>query len=174
MGLLTRKDISRYELVMDEKERIEREALAYFLRLYNRKFKTKYQLYVKRERPDFEIKDKISDEVMGVEVSHIFHDKKEAMMLLGRDESHIHGIISAEDHVHVFSEVLKKKAEKVKNYPYDGPVILVLRDFSMIFAARFLFDERMGLKVPASGYSQIWYLSRSKPVKKWDRMVRIK
>lgn len=159
---------------MDEKERIEREALAYFLRLYNRKRDMKFRLAEKRERPDFEIRDKVSKELLGVEISHIFHDKKEAMMLLGRDDSSVHGIITAQDHVDVLMTVLKNKAEKVKHYPYDRPILLVLRDFSRIFDARTVFDPRMGLKVPASDYKEIWYLTRTRPIKKWDKLVRLK
>ncbi len=159
---------------MDEKERIEREALAYFLRLYNRRNDTKFRLWKKRERPDFEVRDKVTKRVIGVEISHIFHDKKEAMMFLGRDPSHVHGIITAQDHVDVLMRVLRKKAEKVADYPFEGPVILVLRDFSKIFDATTLFDARLGLKVPGSGYEEIWYMTRSKPVKKWDNLVRLK
>lgn len=159
---------------MNEKERIEREALAYFLRLYNRRNNTKYRLWKKRERPDFEVRDKITKKVMGVEVSHIFHDKKEAMMFLGRDPSHVHGIITAQDHVEVLMRVLKKKAEKQRGYDIDSPVILVLRDFSKIFDVGTIFDERLGLKVPFSGYKEVWYLSRTRPVKKWDKIVRLK
>lgn len=159
---------------MDEKESLERKALAYFLRLYNRQKKAKYRLFLKRERPDFEVKDKISGKALGVEISHIFHDKKEAMMMLGRDPSHIHGIITAEDHVKVLVEVLKKKAEKARAYPFDGPILLVIRDYSPIFEAHILLDQRMGLKVPASPYKEIWYLSRSRPVKNWDQLLQIK
>lgn len=159
---------------MEEKERIERKALAYFLRLYNRKFRTKYHLKVKRERPDFEVRDKLSEHILGVEISHIFHDKKEAMMMLGRDMSHIHGIITAQDHVDVLMRVLKKKAEKVKGYSFDGPVILVLRDFSRLFDASAIFDPSLGLKVPASDYQEIWYLTRTRPVDKWDSLLQIK
>lgn len=159
---------------MDEKERIERKALAFFLRLYNRKFGTKFRLFKKRERPDFEIKDKITGQIRGVEVSHIFHDKKEAMMMLGRDLSHIHGIITAQDHVDVVMRILNQKAEKIRGYNCAHPIILVLRDFSKIFSAKTLFDARLGLKVPASEYIQIWYLTRTKPMDKWDKLVRIK
>lgn len=159
---------------MDEKERLERKALAYFLRLYNRQLKTKYRLKIKRDRPDFEVEDKISGHLLGVEISHIFHDKKEAMMMLGRDASHIHGIITAQDHVDVLMRVLKKKAEKVICYPYDGPVILVLRDFSRLFDAGTIFDQRLGLKVPRSKYQEIWYLTRTKPIEKWDKLLQIK
>lgn len=153
---------------------LERKALAFFLRLYNRKTRKKYRILEKRERPDFVVKDKLGGRQLGVEVSHIFHDKKEAMMFLGRDPSHIHGIISAEDHVKVFTEVLKKKAEKVKHYPFEGPIILVLRDFSQLFDARYIFDHRLGLKVPASDYKEIWYLARVGASKKWDRLIRVK
>lgn len=160
---------------MHEKERIEREALAYFLKYYNMKRAKKYRLHVKRERPDFEIKDKISGTILGVEVSHIFHDKKEAMMMLGRDPSHFHGIITAADHVNVLTEVLKKKAEKVKYYPFVGPVILVIRDFSPTFNDQFLFDHRLGFKMPPStGYKEIWYLNSSGPETKWDKLTQIK
>ena len=159
---------------MDEKERIEREALAFFLRLYNRKFHRKFRLLVKRERPDFEVRDRWSDETLGVEVSHIFHDKKEAMQMMGRDDSPFHGIISAQDHVDVLMDVLKKKSRQAICYDCEYPIILVLRDFSPIFTARILFDTRLGLKIPASNYKQIWYLSRSRPAKKWDSLVRLK
>jgi len=159
---------------MDEKERLERRALAFFLRLYNRKKGTKYHIFMKGERPDFLVKDKYSGKIMGVEISHIFHDKKEAMMLLGRDQSHIHGIITAQDHVDVLMRVLKKKAEKVKGYPFKGKIILVLRDFSRTFDAKTMFDPRLGLKIPLSSYVEIWYLSRSRPVKKWDRLLQLK
>jgi hypothetical protein len=159
---------------MDEKERIERKALAYFLRLYNRKAGSKFRFLRKRERPDFEVRDKVTKEVLGVEISHIFHDKKEAMMYLGRDNSNVHGLITAQDHVDVLMRVLKKKARKQKGYEFQWPTILVLRDFSKIFDARTVFDERLGLKVPASGYKEIWYLSRTRPIKKWDKLVRLK
>jgi hypothetical protein len=159
---------------MDEKEKIEREALAFFLRLYNRKFDRKFRLAIKRECPDFEIEEPKSGERIGVEVSHIFHDKKEAMMMMGRDLSTIHGIITAKDHVDVLMEILKKKAHKMYVYDRSIPIVLVLRDFSNIFTPRILFDERLGLKIPHSDYKEIWYLARSRPMKKWDRLVRLK
>jgi len=159
---------------VDEKEHLERRALAFFLRLYNRKFDAKYRLLKKREKPDFEVKDAHSDALLGVEISHIFHDKKEAMMMLGRDLDHIHGIITAQDHVDVVMRILNKKAEKMRHYICAAPVILVLRDFSKTFSPGTLFDTRLGLKVPHSGYKEIWYLSRTHPVDKWDRLVRIK
>ena len=159
---------------MDEKEFIERKALAFFLRLYNRKLDTKYRLFKKRERPDFEVKDAISQKTLGVEVSHIFHDKKEAMMMMGRDPRHIHGIISAKDHVDVVMRILKQKAIKMRHYNCDAPIILVLRDFSKVFSVGILFDVRLGFKVPSSDYKEIWYLSRTRPIDKWDKLVRIK
>lgn len=159
---------------MDEKERLERDALSFFLKLYNKKRQSKYRLLCKRERPDFEIIERRSKLVLGVEVSHIFHDKKEAMMLLGRDPSHIHGIITAKDHVDVVMHILKQKAQKVLYYPFEGPVILVIRDYSPIFNAMTLFDPKLGLKVPASNYQEVWYLSRSQPIEKWDMLVRVK
>lgn len=159
---------------MDEKELIERKALAFFLRLYNRKLGSKYRLLKKRESPDFEVKDAISGKRLGVEISHIFHDKKEAMMMLGRDPRNIHGIISAQDHVDIVMRILKQKADKIKRYDCDAPVILVIRDFSKVFSPRTLFDARLSFKVPSSGYSEIWYLSRTRPIDKWDKLVRIK
>lgn len=163
-----------YAGCMEEKELLERKALAYFLRLYNRKFNRKFQLLVKRERPDFEIKDKVSGDVLGVEVSHIFHDKKEAMMFLGRDASYFHGIISGEDHVKVLMQILKDKAIKIKSYDCDAPIILVIRDYSKIFDVETIFDPRLGLKVPQSDYLEVWCLGRSRPVSKWDLLVRLK
>ncbi len=159
---------------MEEKERIEREALVFFLQLYNKKFDTKYRLLRKRERPDFEIRDRATGKVVAVEVSHIFHDKKEAMMLLGRDESEIHGIITAEDHMKVLQRLLKLKAEKMRGYSFDGDIILLIRDYSMTFDARWLFDENLGLKIPPSDYKEIWYLGRSRPIAKWDQLLRFK
>jgi len=159
---------------IDEKERIEREALTFFLRLYNRRKGTKFRMLNKRERPDFEVVDRISGKVLGVEISHIFHDKKEAMMFMGRDESQVHGIISAEDHVRVLVDILRKKAEKMKTFEYKGPVILVIRDYSQTFDLKTLFGYKMGLRVPRSEFKEIWYLSRSRPVKKWDELVRLR
>ena len=159
---------------MEEKEHLERQALAFILRLYNRREGTKWRLHVKRERPDFEIKDRFSGELMGVEVAHIFHDKKEAMMMLGRDQSHIHGIISADDHVRVLERVLKIKAQKFWGYDFDGPIILVLRDFSKIFDARVIYDERLHFKMPPCKYAAVYYLTRSRPDRKWDKLIRLK
>ncbi len=158
---------------MDEKERIERAALTFFLRLYNRRTNNKFRYLEKRERPDFVVRNLKSKELLGVEISHIFHDKKEAMMFLGRDDSKFHGIITAKDHIDVLVRVLNKKAEKAKQYPYIGPMILVIRDYSRIFDASTLFNYGRGLKVPNSIYKEIWYLSRSKPVKKWDEIVQL-
>lgn len=162
------------KMTIDEKERIEREALTFFLRLYNRRKGTKFRFLRKRERPDFEVIDRISGKTVGVEISHIFHDKKEAMMFMGRDPSSVHGIITAEDHVSVLVEILRKKAEKVRGYDYKGPMILVIRDYSQTFDLKTLFGYKLGLKVPRSDYREIWYLSRSKPVKKWDELVRLR
>ncbi len=159
---------------MEEKEQLERQALAFFLRLYNRRTGKKWRLYKKRECPDFEVRYGYSGDLMGVEVSHIFHDKKEAMMMLGRDESHIHGIITADDHVRVLERVLKKKAEKFYGYDFDGPIILVLRDFSKIFDARRIFDERLRFKMPHCDYAEVYYMTRSRPEKKWDKLIRLK
>ncbi len=159
---------------MDEKERLERQALAYFLRLYNRKFNTKYRLQHKRECPDFSVRNLYNGDILGVEISHIFHDKKEAMMMLGRDQSHIHGIISADDHVRVLERILKQKAEKYYGYDIDAPIILVLRDFNPIFNAKTIFDPRLHFCMPASEFKEVWYMTRTSPARKWDKLVRLK
>jgi hypothetical protein len=157
-----------------EKERIELEALNHFLHIYNMKRGREYAMFEKRERPDFTIRDRKGGALIGVEVSHIFHDKKEAMMVLGRDLSNFHGIITTGDHAKVINYVLKKKSEKVQGYPFDGPVILVLRDFSSLFDASTLMKHTKGIKVPPSGYKEVWYLTRSAPTKKWDELIRLK
>jgi hypothetical protein len=159
---------------MGEKERLEREALTYFLRIYNKKRGRNYRCFERRERPDFTIRDKDGGTIIGVEISHIFHDKKEAMMILGRDPSNFHGIITTGDHGKVISYVLKKKSEKVKYYPFNGPVILVLRDFSSLFDASTIMKHTTGIKVPQSGYKEVWYLTRSNPERKWDELIRLK
>jgi len=159
---------------MSEKERIEREALTYFLRVYNKKRGREYRCFERRERPDFSIRDKGGGTIIGVEISHIFHDKKEAMMVLGRDLSNFHGIITTCDHAKVINYVLKKKSEKVRYYPFNGPVILVLRDFSSLFDASTIMRYTKGIKVPNSGYKEVWYLTRSEPTKKWDELIRLK
>lgn len=160
---------------MHEKERIELEAVHHFLRIYNKKRGRAYKILEKRERPDFAIREgDAGTTVVGVEISHIFHDKKEAMMVLGRDLSNFHGIITTHDHAKVINYVLKKKSEKVKSYPFQGPVILVLRDFSSLFDASTIMKHTKGIKVPNSGYKEVWYLTRSSPTKKWDELVRLK
>jgi len=157
-----------------EKERLEREALTHFLRIYNKKRGRSYRCHEKRERPDFSIREKDGSAIIGVEISHIFHDKKEAMMVLGRDPSNFHGIITPEDHGKVITYVLKKKAEKMKLYPFNGPIILVMRDFSRLFDASTIMRHTTGIKVPNSGYKEVWYLTRSSPDRKWDELIRLK
>ena len=107
------------------------------------------------------------------EVSHIFHDKKEAMMIPGRD-SNFHGIINTDDHADVINYVLKKKGERVNCYPYDGPVILVIRDLSRLFDSRTIKKHTTGIKVPNCPYKEIWYLTRGHHDHKWDEIIRLK
>lgn len=159
---------------MNEKERLEKEALTYFLRIYNRDHGTKFKLHKRRERPDFEIKNLNDDKIIGVEISHIFHDKKEAMMVLGRDPSNFHGIITTGDHAKVINYILTKKGEKIRFYPFKGETILVLRDFSRLFDVETILKYSVGLKVPKCGYKEIWYLTRSNPNRKWDQLIRLK
>jgi hypothetical protein len=88
--------------------------------------------------------------------------------------SNFHGIITPDDHGKVITYILKKKAEKVRAYPFNGPVILVLRDFSRLFDASMLMLHTTGLKVPNCNYREVWYLTRSRPDRKWDELIRLK
>jgi len=159
---------------VDEKERIEREALSFFLQYYNQKRRSRFKLLRKRERPDFEIRNQGTGKTLGVEICHIFHDKKEAMMMLGRDPSNFHGIINTADHAKVVNYVLKKKAFVGQFYDCDHELILVIRDFSKLFDVHTLMKYKVGFKVPKCRFKEIWYLSRSTPEHSWDQLVRLK
>lgn len=157
-----------------EKWNLEEGAIKCFLPLYNKNKGTSFVIKSHRDKPDFIIYDAKKDFNIGVEIAHLYYDPKEAKMILGRNNSLMHGLEIFNKLIDELNKLLSNKSNDVKNYSYTGDMILVVRVISPIFSAESFETYWAHIQVPDSKFSEIWLLNRSrKSTGAWDTIQRI-
>lgn len=149
----------------DEKIALENSTINIFLNLFNTNHQEQYELYERRESPDFVLKS-LTGELLGLEVAHLFYDPEEAMMLLGRSNKKSHGIEMLDGLLYELNRLLKQKEIKVLKYTSIYPTSLVIRNASPIFGMSDLLKEKKKI-IKVNNYENVWFVSRDGNNNEW-------
>lgn len=142
---------------MNEKERLEKAACEQFVKIYNQQFSSKFTIVKHQDKPDFIIGNQ-DEEQLGIEVSHLYHDQREAMLLLGREKG-MHGLMSFNDLLDALNRLLQKKFDEAQKYPYKGDKHLVVRTTSPIWGNKDFKGSREKILVPSlSAFEKVWLI----------------
>ena len=154
-----------------EKERLEEYAIKYFTAAYPRQLRS----LLHSDKPDFTLLDESNKSKIGVEVAHLWHDKEEAKILLGRSEKTVHGIMNAADLIRVLNELLMQKANKIVGFKKHDKFFLIIRVASPIFDKSTFDMYEDDIICPVNDYDEIWLvLDDNSKSGRWTELKEIK
>ncbi len=78
-------------------------------------------------------RDTKSGEKIGIEVTHLFFDSREAKMLLGRSTGGTHGTMTISELIERLNDLLAQKITQTAKYNFEGRLFLLVRVASPIF-----------------------------------------
>lgn len=148
-----------YEDHVREKKELEREAIRVFLRLHNERHSPKYRLLYQQERPDAVLENRRRGQ-MGLEITHLFYDAHEAMLLLGRTAERRREPGTIETWLFELNERIRSKEEKFAAYSHRYPLSLLIRNASQQFGVADLLSSRGNVGKPMELFERVWFLSR--------------
>ena len=160
---------------MSERENLELAACELFVPLLNELRSTTYAIAKHQDRPDFVIKDDSTESEIGVEVSHLFYDRKEAKMRLGRGEpKKPHGVMNSNTMIAELNHLLQKKASDALEYSFDGQLFLLIRVASVIYDKGDFEMYIEDIVVPCKPFVEIWLLAYAEnPVRKAWALLKL-
>jgi hypothetical protein len=116
-----------------------------------------------RERPDFEATINQTGERIGIEVTGLYQNQREAMINYNKIPEWETFTGSLDEIVSSLNIRLEKKAALSSKYEFDGRLLLAIWAGSMIYNQpidfEFILDK---IKVPSSNFDQIWLLLEDK------------
>lgn len=159
---------------MNEKARLEKATLDYFLEAYNGLRGTHLELKEHSDKPDFIVKDSETNQIVGIEVSHLFYDPDEAKILLGRSAEPIHNLMNSTELLATLNKLLHNKTESAQKYEFKGKMFLIVRVASPIFdkSTFDMFEE--GIVIPPNVFNEIWLVFRDCSRLVWDELKCLK
>ena len=144
---------------MAEKEELELAACTFFINSYNAIHHTNLEIIQHTDKPDFLLCDANTEEQIGVEVTHLYYDGKEAMMVLGRLSKQPHGVMDISQLVEKLNADMAEKINRAAQYDYEGKLILLIRVASPIFDKQDFEMYQDEIDVPKlNTFSEIWLL----------------
>jgi hypothetical protein len=145
--------------INNEKTRMERAAIDLFIDIYNTNHELKYRLLYAQEKPDAVLQDSKQNK-LGMEITHLFYDEKEAKMLLGRSEPSFNGPQRLECLVDELNDLIRTKEKKKRAYSEDYPISLLIRNASPFFGMSDILSVKHLLYRPNAVFNDVWFLSR--------------
>ncbi len=154
-----------------EKEQLEKSTIEYFVKAYPRQLR----VLEHSDKPDFTLIDENDRSKIGVEVAHLWHDKKEAKILLGRSTQTTHGVMCANDLIKVLNSLLNQKTTKINGFRPHHKFFLVVRVASPIFDKSNFDMYENDIICPKNKYSEIWLvLDDNNKNGRWSELGLIK
>ena len=101
-------------------EEAEKAILARFIEAYRKRFGIELAIVIHRDRPDFEVTNPKTKECVGIEVTGVYQNSKEAIIqytTMG-EEDIFHG--NLDELVESLKVCLKQKARKSTEYNFEG------------------------------------------------------
>ena len=159
---------------MDERERLELAACNCFLDSYNTRHQTNFQIVDHRDKPDFLVQNSHTSETLGIEVMHLYHDSKEAQMVLGRRPNELHGVMTISGLIAKLNSDLSEKVERAAKYDFNGKMVLLVRVTSPIFDRQDfdMFEDEIGVPSP-NNFVEIWLLFRNQATGTYSDLKQI-
>lgn len=155
-----------------EKRKLEEAACRYFLEEYNKEQGTHFKIIKHGDKPDFTVQD--GDEVLGVEITHLYYGDKEAMLLLGRLNKELTEVEIFPTLAENLNALLRDKTKQAHGYDMAHPVILVIRVASPVFNDEDFGDLEDKIVVPENLFAEIWLLARDDETGDWIGLERLK
>ncbi len=147
-----------------ERESLEKATLEIFVCELNRQSAANWHIerFKAQERPDAILED-VEGNLLGVEITHAYHDSEEAKILLGRSITDFSGLQSFDELLAVVKDRISDKAGKIPSYGCPYPISLIVRVASPIFTFSQFRDalRRKQLKVSKGSIHEVWILVRS-------------
>lgn len=158
-------------MAKSEKERLEEYAIKYFITAYPKKLRRLKH----SDKPDFTLFDENGKSKIGVEIAHLWHDKEEAKILLGRSEQIFHGIMCHTDLIKVLNTLLEQKVNKINGFKAHNKFFLVIRVASPIFDKSTFDIYENDIICPKNKYDEIWLvLNDNNKSEKWTELKLVK
>jgi hypothetical protein len=143
------------------REQAQQAIMQKFVEAYYRQHGIQLVGIVERDKPDFEAMISESRQKIGIEVTGIYQDEREAKINYSEitewdsHPSFIEKVIPA------LNTGLENKAKRSRKYEYDGRIILVIWVGSFIYNTPQDFSAiGSKIKVPDSRFSEIWLVLR--------------
>lgn len=159
----------------NEKQLLENAACQCFLETHNRLHQTHFELLEHADKPDFLVRDSQSGEKIGIEVTHLYFDGREAQMLLGRRPNESHGVMTLDQSIPQLNELLYEKARSAVQYDFRGRLFLLVRVASPIFDKNDFEMYQDDISSPSPNcFDQIWLLFRNQTTNTFSDLIQIK
>ena len=144
---------------MSEKQDLELAACEYFIGSYNAIHHTHLTLGQHRDKPDCVLHDVVTKEQVGVEVTHLYYDAREAKMVLGRLSKQPHGVMNIVQLIAKLNADMVEKTNRAAKYDFEGKLILLIRVASPIFDKQDFEMYEDEINVPSlNPFAEIWLL----------------
>ncbi|MHB8482031.1 MAG: hypothetical protein ACYDBV_04735 [Nitrospiria bacterium] len=144
---------------MGQKEDLEIAACEFFLKSFNIRQGSQFEIISHRDKPDFEVLDRYSEETFYLEVTHLYCNTEETKYLLGKpgNSLYLHSNIACL--IDTLNHELEKKVQKSIKYSDDKRLVLLVRvacpEFGMNDFERF---ERDIIVPTVNVFGEIWLL----------------
>ena len=139
------------------KEAAEAAVLERFMVAYEKQFGHTFTHIRHQDKPDFAVRNPITKERLGIEVTNVYQNDKEARIQNGAAEPWDEYETSIEELLRSINTRLAKKAKKSKKYEFNGRMFLVIWLGSLAFNQKVHMDLiRSRFVIPKNSFSEIW------------------
>jgi hypothetical protein len=147
-----------------EKQKLEAAAVNWYLRVIAPFHGKKYSVEAldNQERPDAILKSG-DGHLLGLEITHLYHDRREAEMIFGRSAINNSGLQSADGLIAMLNLLIEKKNKAGQKYKKSYPIDLVIRIASPIFTWSDFSREykQSNITIQDSlAFREVWLLAR--------------
>ena len=141
------------------KEAAEAAILERFMIAYQKQFGHSFTRIRHQDKPDFAVRNPLTKERIGIEVTGVYQNDKEARIQNGASEPWDDYETSIEELLRSINTRLTKKARKSKKYEFNGRMFLVIWLGSRAFNQKAHMDLiRSRFVIPKNKFSEIWLI----------------
>jgi len=159
---------------MNEKEKLELAACTCFLDSYNSSHSSAFRLAEHRDKPDCFAEDCNTGEKIGIEITHLYYDSREAKMVFGRLSQTTHGVMALTQLIEKLNSDLAEKVNRAAKYEFEGKLILLIRVASPIFDMQDFEMYREDICVPQlNTFAEIWLLFRNQSSQAFSDLLQL-